>query len=196
MWQVPRGTAQQTMKDTYFFSHDYSARNDPKLQEVLATYGVAGIGIYWCIIEQLYEQGGELPLKVRKTIAFILHCDVAMVESIVDDFGLFDNDGEVFWSESAKRRIDKMAETSAKRKMAIDKRWEKYKSNTSVIQEKNKTTTNKIKENKRDGFCPSLFVWCAKRESNPRPTYSEYATLSTELLARKHQYYTTNLGHL
>lgn len=136
------------MKDTYFFSHDYSARNDPKLQEVLATYGVAGIGIYWCIIEQLYEQGGELPLKVRKTIAFILHCDVAMVESIVDDFGLFDNDGEVFWSESAKRRIDKMAETSAKRKAAIDKRWEKYKSNTSVIQEKNKTPTNKIKENK------------------------------------------------
>lgn len=136
------------MKDTFFFSHDFSARNDPKLQEVLATHGVAGIGIYWCIIEQLYEQGGELPLKVRKTIAFMLHCDVAMVESIVDDFGLFDNDGEVFWSESAKKRIDKMTETSAKRKAAIDKRWEKYKSNTSVIQEKNTTTTNKIKENK------------------------------------------------
>lgn len=144
------------MKDTFFFSHDFSARNDPKLQEVLATYGVAGIGIYWCIIEQLYEQGGELPLKVRKTIAFILHCDVAMVESIVDDFGLFDNDGEVFWSESAKKRIDKMAEKSNKRRAAANDRWGKdanamqmqCKSNASALHSKSKCNANKIKENK------------------------------------------------
>lgn len=143
------------MKDTFFFSHDFSARNDPKLQEVLATYGVAGIGIYWCIIEQLYEQGGELPLKVRKTIAFILHCDVAMVESIVDDFGLFDNDGEVFWSESAKKRIDKMAESSARRRAAGAKRWEgakqmQCKSNANAMQEQCSSNAihNKIKENK------------------------------------------------
>lgn len=136
------------MKDTFFFSHDFSARNDPKLQEVLATHGIAGIGLYWCIIEQLYEQGGVLPLKTCKAIAFVLHCDCSLVDSLINDFGLFDNDGEVFWSNSAKKRIDKMAELSAKRKAAIDKRWDKYKSNTSVIQKKNKTITNKIKENK------------------------------------------------
>lgn len=144
------------MKDTFFFSHDFSARNDPKLQEVLATHGVAGIGAFWCIIEQLYEQGGVLPLKACKTIAFILHCDHTLVDSLINDFGLFDNDGEVFWSESAKRRIDKMAEKSNKRRAAANDRWVKdanamqkqCKSNTSVIQKKNKTTTNKIKENK------------------------------------------------
>lgn len=144
------------MKDTFFFSHDFSARNDPKLQEVLATHGMAGIGLYWCIIEQLYEQGGVLPLKASKTIAFILHCDHALVDSLINDFGLFDNDGEVFWSESAKRRIDKMAETSAKRKVAANERWGKdanamqmqCKSNAKAMHPKSKCNANKIKENK------------------------------------------------
>ena len=30
----------------------------------------------------------------------------------------------------------------------------------------------------------SLFCWCARRESNPRPSHSECATLSPELLAQ------------
>lgn len=151
------------MKDTFFFSHDFSARNDPKLQEVLATHGMAGIGLYWCIIEQLYEQGGVLPLKASKTIAFILHCDHALVDSLINDFGLFDNDGEVFWSESAKRRIDKMAESSARRKAAGAKRWELAKqeqssSNANAKQEqsKSKAIHNKIKENKINNNSLSL----------------------------------------
>lgn len=143
------------MKDTFFFSHDFSARNDPKLQEVLATHGVAGIGAFWCIIEQLYEQGGVLPLKACKTIAFVLHCDHSLVDSLINDFGLFDNDGEVFWSESAKRRIDKMAESSARRRAAGAKRWEgvkqeqcSSKANAKQEQYSSKAIHNKIKENK------------------------------------------------
>lgn len=34
----------------------------------------------------------------------------------------------------------------------------------------------------------SLFCWCARRESNPRPSHSECATLSPELLAQNIQY--------
>ena len=58
------------MKDTFYFQHDYNARNDPKLQDVLIDLGVEGIGVFWCIIEQLYEQGGKLPLRSCKSIAF------------------------------------------------------------------------------------------------------------------------------
>ena len=54
------------MKDTFYFQHDYNARNDPKLQDVLIDLGVEGIGVFWCIIEQLYEQGGKLPLRSCK----------------------------------------------------------------------------------------------------------------------------------
>ena len=60
------------MKDSYYFQHDYNARNDPKLQDVLIELGVEGIGIYWCIIEQLYEQGGRCRCVTAK--ALHLHC--------------------------------------------------------------------------------------------------------------------------
>ena len=85
------------MKDkTYYFPHDYNARNDPKLQDVLIEHGAAGLGVFWCIVEQLYEQGGELPLKSCKSIAFALHQECKMVESVVQDFGLFETTAKPF----------------------------------------------------------------------------------------------------
>ena len=111
------------MKDTFYFPHDYNARSDPKLQDVLVTHGVAGLGVYWCIIEQIYEQGGMLPLKSCKTIAFALHVECKVVESIVNDFDLFVNDGENFWSESVKKRLGKRTDIAEKRKAAAVKRW-------------------------------------------------------------------------
>lgn len=111
------------MKETFYFQHDYNARNDPKLQDVLIEYGVAGIGIFWCIIEQLYEQEGRLPLKTCKSIAFALHVECKIVESIVNDFDLFENDGKYFWSNSANDRLERREELSNKRKRAAAKRW-------------------------------------------------------------------------
>ena len=111
------------MKESYFFSHDYNARQDPKMQEVLMDYGVAGIGIYWCIIEQLYEQGGRLLLSSIKAIAFSLHTNIDDVHSIINNYGLFDNDGLEFWSPSVSRRLESRKQTSEKRTRAASKRW-------------------------------------------------------------------------
>lgn len=111
------------MKKSLYFRHDYNARNDPKLQDVLIEHGVAGIGVFWCIVEMLYEQEGTLPLRSCKSIAIELHVDCKVVESVVNDFSLFENDGKVFWSPSAKSRHEKANEVSAKRKKAAEKRW-------------------------------------------------------------------------
>lgn len=137
------------MKETFYFPHDYNARCDPKLQDVLATHGVAGLGVYWCIIEQIYEQGGFLPLRSCKTIAFALHTESKIVESIVNDFDLFVNDGDIFWSESVKKRLGKRTDIAEKRKAAAIKRWqsiqiqqEQSKCNANAMQ----VDANKIKE--------------------------------------------------
>lgn len=42
-------------KDTFYFSHDYNARNDPKILELRSEFGMEGYGIYWSIIETLAE---------------------------------------------------------------------------------------------------------------------------------------------
>lgn len=48
-----------------------------------------------------------MPLKSCKSIAFALHLDCTMIESIIKDYGLFENDGENFWSNSANTRMKK-----------------------------------------------------------------------------------------
>lgn len=103
-------------KETYYFSHDFGARNDPKLQEVLMEHGVAGLGIFWCVIEHLYEQCGKMPLRSIKAIAFGLHTDVKAVESVVKDFGLFKYDDECFWSESVLGRLKKRDDANESRR--------------------------------------------------------------------------------
>lgn len=139
------------MKAAYF-PHDYNARTDPKLQEVIMTHGMAGIGVYWCIVEMMYEQGGELPLRNIKSIAFNLHADLAMVESIVNDFDLFVVTEDKFSSKSLKARLNNMAEKSAKASASINARWAKERAkkeaeqNTEVLRTQYECNTN-VQEN-------------------------------------------------
>lgn len=96
-----------------------------------------------------------MPLKSCKSIAFALHVDVAMVESVVNDFDLFTNDGEKFWSKSVITRLGKRADIAEKRKAAAIKRWqsskdkqEQCKADASALQ--NDTKERKEKERKED----------------------------------------------
>lgn len=133
------------MKKLLYFRHDYNARKDPKLQDVLIEHGVAGIGVFWCIVEMLYEQEGTLPLRSCKSIAFALHVDCKVVESIVNDFSLFENDGENFWSNAIKRRIAVSYSIAAKRKEAALSRWKSeptMQSNANAEQSECKSTVN------------------------------------------------------
>lgn len=178
------------MKDTYYFQHDYNARNDPKLQEVLLEHGVAGVGVFWCVIEQLYEQGGKLPHKACKSIAFALHVDCKLVESVVKDFDLFQLDARHFWSKSVIARLDRRKEISDRRKTAAASRWKlrqqeeqvQSKGDAIALQELSKEKERKGKETKgkdieeEEGaktakrFCtPTLEevkAYCAEKEYN------------------------------
>ena len=45
----------KTNRESYYFSHDYGARNDPKILELRAEHGLEGLGVYWCIVETFAE---------------------------------------------------------------------------------------------------------------------------------------------
>ncbi len=146
-------------KDTFYFSHDFGARNDPKLLSLMVSHGVAGIGIFWCIIEQLYEQGGILPLSACKSIAFALHVDEEVVDDVVMNHDLFVNDGDSFWSESVNARLERRKDIAEKRKAAAEKRWKSErkrkatsKSNASASKkDANAMLCNAIKGKERKG---------------------------------------------
>lgn len=145
-------------KTAYYFPHDYNARTDPKLQAVMVRHGITGIGAYWCIVEQLYEQGGALDVDSIPVIAFALHADEALIRSIVSDFGLFVIEGEKFYSLSANRRLDERKKVSDARREAVNKRWKKSDNkavgNDTDDENENhdddeKYNCNTIKENKK-----------------------------------------------
>ena len=106
-------------KTAYYFPHDYNARTDPKLQAVMVRHGITGIGAYWCIVEQLYEQGGVLAVDSIPAIAFSLHADEKLIFSVVNDFDLFVVDEEKFYSPSANRRLDERKKVSDARREAV-----------------------------------------------------------------------------
>ena len=106
-----------------YFPHEHYARNDPKLQELLMSQGVAGIGVYWCIVEMLYEQGGYMPLKSLKSISFALHVDSKDINDIVMNYDLFSHDEDRFWSNVVIRHITEMQAVSQRNRKAANKRW-------------------------------------------------------------------------
>lgn len=159
------------MKKTYYFQHDYNARNDPKLQALIVEMGVAGIGIYWCLVEMLYEQDGEMPISSIKSIAYNLHVKQKTVERVIKDFGLFDYDDDksenvekspkMFRNKSVLKRLNRIIDISEKRKRAIETRWKskrnsesneykcntnEYKNDTNEVQTEYKSNTPIIKE--------------------------------------------------
>lgn len=110
------------MKKSYF-RHDYNARNDIKLQSVITKHGAVGIGVYWIIVEMLYQNGGELPLDIARNISVAYFTDFKVVESVINDFDLFENDGNVFWSVRIRQAIDNTKKVSDARKAASRQRW-------------------------------------------------------------------------
>lgn len=93
------------MSKKQYFPHDYSAMRDPKMQRVVMRHGLAGVGCYWALIELLYEQGGECIAYDAEAIAFGLHCDTELVESVINDFDLFVVEDGSFWSRSVSARL-------------------------------------------------------------------------------------------
>jgi hypothetical protein len=121
------------IKDSYYFPHDSNARRDPKVLALRSVYGMTGYGWYWAIIEMLREQPGfKLGLISKyayKAIAMELECGeesaAKFIQDCIEEFGLFETDGEYFWSSSLLRRMEIKEEVSSKARQAALTRWSK-----------------------------------------------------------------------
>jgi len=119
-------------KESLYFSHDYGARNDPKLINLQIKHGMAGIGCYWCIVEMIFEQGGEIPFDCDR-IAFALRTDANALQSIINDFDLFVINNNILTSNSILRRLNLRSEKSIKAKESAEFRWRKPQNNADAL---------------------------------------------------------------
>jgi len=162
-------------KDSFYFPHDYNARADRKLVKLAMSYGMMGLGIYWCIVEMLYEEGGHLPLEYER-ISYELREDIAVIQHIINDFDLFKISPDKFWSESALDRLQKRNDKSEKARKSVNSRWHKDVVDTDEIRTNGERNT--IKERKGKNIYRGIFKiptindisqYCEERKNTINP---------------------------
>jgi uncharacterized protein YdaU (DUF1376 family) len=138
------------MKETFYFSHDYHARDDEKITKMIQKCGIEGYGIFWMLVEKLYEEGGLLD-KDYGSLAFALRTDSERIAKVVES-GLFEFRNEKFYSKSVNARLIKRKGKSEMARQSANLRWSKpKKDNANAMRtqcERNAIKESKVKESK------------------------------------------------
>ena len=128
-------------KDTFYFSHDYNSRNDEKIKFLIRKHGITGYGLFWVIIEDLYNNANALRTDYEG-IAYDYRIECDIVKSVINDFDLFVFDGDTFGSLSVQKRLDERDSKSVKARQSASKRW------TNANAMRTQCDSNAIKESK------------------------------------------------
>lgn len=113
--------------ENLYFRHDQNARNNPKLLKLKMKMGMEGIGIYWCLIECLYELNGYLKEDDLETFCFNEHVDIVKVKNVLKLANFKFDKEKGYYSNGVLERINKREEFCLKQKEKADKRWSKVK---------------------------------------------------------------------
>jgi len=109
-------------KETFYFSHDYASRADEKIKKLIYKHGMEGYGIYWAIIEDLYQNDNKLEADYDM-LAYDLRCTKNLYKSVVEDFGLFVLESNTLYSISIQKRLQIRESKSNRGKASAEKRW-------------------------------------------------------------------------
>jgi hypothetical protein len=158
------------MKDAYYFSHDSNAKDDPKCVMLIEKLGMEGYGIFWALVETLREQPEyKYPLRLIPALARRYNTTAEIIQSVINDFGLFEIEDECFFSPSLMRRMKKWNDYREQQRAKAMKRWDrnadakpsqshcntmdnpcKYDGKATVILRKEKKRKEKKEEEKKE----------------------------------------------
>ena len=133
------------MKSLYF-SHDFDSRTDIKIRNLIRAHGMTGYGIYWALVEDLYRNANAMRTHYD-LYAFEMRVEEDVIRSVINDFDLFNIDGDTFSSDSVERRINDINERSSKAATSAKHRWNKEESerNANAMQTQCDSNANKNK---------------------------------------------------
>jgi hypothetical protein len=168
-----------------YFSHDYDAREDGKIIDLMGEHGWQGYGLFWGLVELLYKNGGKMRTQYKR-IAFALNSHTDTIEDIVENYGLFQVKKDFFSSKSVNKRLKKRTEKSEVARANAYKRWNKDdadalqpQSNSNAKKER-KVKDIKVKESK--GFSKPTIEevknYCKERNKgvNPIKWFNHYTS--------------------
>lgn len=130
-------------KDTFYFSHDYNARNDEKIKRLIRKHGMQGYGVFWAIVEDLYNNANALRMDYDG-IAYDLRSDSELVASVIKDFDLFIFSDDFFGSNSVQERLDQRNTKSESARKSANYRWQ----NANAMQTQSESNAKKERKGK------------------------------------------------
>jgi len=119
-------------KVAFYFSHDYNAHNDTKILYMRQELGMEGYGIYWFLVESLADSGGILPLKIVPVLAKQMDVSNAKVETIINQYDLFQLIDNQFYSERLLHHLELRNALSEAGKLGAKARWEIHKNGGAI----------------------------------------------------------------
>ena len=141
-------------RDTFYFPHEYNAKDDPKCERLISVMGMEGYGIFWALLEVLRVQPDYTYQLVNiPIVAHKYYTTPEQVRRVVFDFGLFTIiEDKIFFSNGLINRMQVLDERRRKRseagKKGMRSRWNNNDDNnviTPLLQPYN-SKVNKIKE--------------------------------------------------
>jgi len=122
------------MEATNYFQHDYRSRMDKKLLKIRMKHQMAGVGVYWSLVEMLHEGNGFIEMDTE-TIAFDLQTDEQIVKDVIDICFEYMNETITCKRviENLEFRQQKWEAKSQKGKEAADKRWAEYRNKKQEV---------------------------------------------------------------
>lgn len=106
-----------------YINHKISNRSEYIFRKLIERKGAAAYGVYWYVLEELYESGGRMLFEEIESISNALCVRKDFVASVIKSFSLFQYDSDSFWSDEVIEQIEKRQKLKEKRKEAANKRW-------------------------------------------------------------------------
>lgn len=162
-----------SMKETYYFSHDFNAGGDPKIVRLLMKMGAQGYGLYWLLIEKLYQEGGRVPADFD-LLAYAMGTQRDAIASLVGEFDLFFVEQNEVGSRSVDRRLKERQERSESGRAFALKRWGANRGPVATHKDPNARKESKEKKVKSiSAFAPPTLqdvqAYCQERKNNVSP---------------------------
>lgn len=136
------------IKNSNYFPHDCSARDDQKLLKVRGRFGLEGYAIFWMCLESMSTNGGYIEPDSISGLSLTFGTSEAQLMAQLEylcEVGLFLKNKQGYHSPRMDEHLDFRRERSESGKRGAETRW---KDSSAIAQPMAEPMQSKVKESK------------------------------------------------
>jgi len=142
-------------KDVYYFPHFCHSRSDNKMRRIMKDFKHEGYSVFYQVLEILREQEEfKYPLEDCDLLVDDLKTTDIILNSLIHNYGLFENDGIFFWSNDLIDSLQPFIKMKQQRIEAAKKSVEARKRKALLLNKKQTTVERPLNDRKTEVETP------------------------------------------